>query len=69
MKRGVNGRMSLLKMANKEKKAPEQQLPTCFDSTNSTVHVSGLRFSWNQKAFAKSCFEAPKFIIFCIFKI
>ena len=34
----------LITLANKEKNAS-----TCFYSTNSTVHISGLRFSWNQK--------------------
>ena len=32
-------------LANKEKSA--QATVTCFVSTNSTVHVSGLHFSWN----------------------
>ena len=52
-------------LANKEK-TPEQQLPV-LDSTNYTVYVSGLRFSWKQNFFTKSCFEVPKIINFSFF--
>ena len=58
----------LISLANKEKKNARTTV-TSFVSTNSTVHVSGLRFSWNYKVFAKSYFEVTKIVIFSIFKI
>ena len=39
-----------------------------FFSTNSTVYVSGVHFSWNEKVFTKSSFEVPKIIMHRIFK-
>ena len=42
-------------LANKGKNA--QTTVIFFVSTNSTVYVSGLRFSWNYIVFAKSCFK------------
>ena len=39
----------LITLANKVKNA--WKIDTCFVSTNSTVYVSGLCFSWNQKIF------------------
>ena len=45
-------------VANYEKKT-EQQLPV-FLSTDSTLHASDLRVSWNQKVSTKSCLELGK---------
>ena len=57
----------LITLANKEKNA--RATVTYFVSTNSTLCVSSVRFSWNWIVFAKSCFEVPKNHIFSIFKI
>ena len=57
----------LITLANKDKNA--RATVTYFVSTNSTVYVSDLRFSWNKIVFAKSCFEVLKIIIFSTFKI
>ena len=40
---------------------------TCFVSTNSTVYVSGVRFSRNQLFFVKSCLKLPKVFIITLF--
>ena len=53
-------------LANKEKNAGTTV--TCFYSTNSTVHVSGLRFSLNLKVFTNSCFKFPKSSVLAFFK-
>ena len=49
----------MISLTNNGKNA--QTTVTCFDSTNSTVHVSGLRFSWNQKVLQKNCYEVLAF--------
>ena len=67
VKRRSQKRGFQITQANKEKNA--RAAVTYFASANSTVYISGLRFSRDYIVFAKSCFEIPKIIIFSIFKI